>query len=124
MSTSPIEQAIATARALAADASPWNGEFALLDESEDFDDYERQELFSEEYERYGKVFDERLKELTTHLGAPTYVGRPEASDGLEEAEGLKIAAWQQHVPPLYLSVWHPDREEPIVVFLGRLPSAE
>ena len=43
---------------------------------------------------------------------------------MEDTEGLKIAAWQQQVPPLYLSVWHADRELPIVVFLGRLPSTE
>ena len=96
----------------------------MLDESEDFDDYERQELFSEEYARYGKVFDESLKELTPHLGTPTYAGRPETSNGLEDTESLKIAAWQQLAPPLYLSLWHADRELPIVVFLGRLPSTE
>jgi hypothetical protein len=122
--TSRIEQVIAAARALGADASPGNGECVVLDESEDFYDYDRQELFSEEYAHYTQAFHECLKELVPHLGTPTYVGRPEASDVLQDAEGFKIAAWQQLVPPLYLSVWHADRELPIVVFLGRLPSAE
>ena len=124
MATSRIEQVIAAARALGADASPWNGECVVLDESEDFYNDDRQELFSEEYAHYTQVFDERLKELAPHLGTPTYVGRPEASDDLRDAEGFKIAAWQQQVPRLYLSVWHADRELPIVVFLGRLPPAE
>jgi hypothetical protein len=118
------EQAIAAARALEANANAWAHEFVLLEESEDFDDYERQELFSEEYERYEGVFDEWLAKLTPHLGAPTYLGNPEANDDLPGAEGWKVAAWQGQEPQLYLSVWHADRELPIVVFLGRLPSEE
>jgi hypothetical protein len=96
----------------------------MLDEPEDLDDHERQELFSEEHARYAQVFDEHMKQLTPHLGTPTYVGRPETSDRLEDTEGTKIAARQQQAPPLYSSVWHADRALPIVVLLGRLPSAE
>ncbi len=118
------EQAIAAARALQPDASPWNGEFVVLDESEDFEDYERQERFAEEYARYEKVFEQRLAELTPHLGAPSTLGNPGEIDGLQELEGWKVAVWQQQQPPLYLSVWHADKEQPIVVFLGRLPSGE
>ena len=94
-----------------------------LDESEDFEDYERQELFAQEYAAYVQVFDGRVKELAAHLGQPDFVRRPTPDEEERGVEGMKIAAWTKHSPPLYAGVWHPDRELPIYVFLALWPAA-
>ena len=114
-------QAIAAARANDPTLSLWEGGMVELAESEDFDDYERQEIMSEEYAAYLAIFEQWLADLTPHLGEPSYVGRPAKVEALAHLEGLRVAAWQQSTPPLYLSVWHPDKETPIYVFLAQLP---
>jgi hypothetical protein len=113
-------QAIAAARALDPTLPAWQGNLVELAESKDFDDYERQEVMSEEYAAYQAIFEQWLTDLKPHLGEPSHVGKPEKVEALAHLEGWRIAAWPQLVPPLYLSVWHCDKETPIVVFLAQL----
>ena len=124
MPTLTAPQAIAAARAIDPDLGLWEGGMVELAESEDFDDYERQEVMSEEYEEYQAIFEQWLKDLVPHLGEPSYVGAPGKVEALADLEGWRIAAWQQQVPPLYLSVWHPDKETPLYVFLAPLPAPD
>ena len=121
MPTLTATQAIAAARAIDPGLSLWEGGMVELAESEDFYDYERQEIMSEEYAAYQAIFEQWLTDLKPHLGEPSHVGKPEKVDALAHLEGWRVATWQQQVPPLYLSVWHSDKEDPIVVFLAPLP---
>ena len=124
MPTLTAPQAIAAARALDTSLPLWEGGMVELAESEDFYDYERQEIMSEEVARYLAIFEQWLKDLVPHLGEPSFVGRPDKVEALANAEGRRVAAWQQLVPPLFLSVCHPDRELPIYVFLAQIPAPD
>ncbi len=93
----------------------------VMDEAEHFDDDDV--CTDEDFERMKEVFEASVRDLTAHLGKPDFLGEPLPYDDFPGFHGDTIAVWRNHTPPLYASLWWPDKEMPIYVFLAQVPEA-
>jgi hypothetical protein len=96
----------------------------VLDQTEGFDEgprWQDRELWEREFLAMSKVFDDRVRELAIHLGQPDYLGAPQPWQDFPGIVGETIARWRHHAPPLYASLFAPDTDLPISVFLAKVP---
>jgi hypothetical protein len=98
-----------------ADAKRQEAYFAV---SQSFWDVEAQRRYESVYAAYRGFYDRILRSLIEHLGPPDWQGNWEDPGYPEWAVGEHIAVWGNPGDPYYLSIYHEDREVPILVRLS------
>ena len=100
----------------------WGFSLVVLSQT-DLSEACEERVSDEQYELHSNIFEASVREVSAQLGEPAFRGEPGSAPGTADLYGDTVAVWPHHTPPLYVSLWQPDKEMPVCVFIAPMPVA-